>query len=227
MEFLLDTANIADIKKYKEIIPLAGVTTNPSILKKEGKDDFFARLTEIKNILGEKCSLHVQVVATTTDGIVADAHAVLNALGKEVYIKIPVNQAGLSAIKILKKENVKITATAIYTEIQGFLAIAAGADYLAPYYNRMTNNNIDANKVIRNFNNLIVRDNKPTKILAASFHTINQITQAIESGSQAVTVAPAQIEEGLESHIIEDAIADFTSDWESIYGKTSISTLEK
>lgn len=227
MEFLLDTANIAAIKKYKDIIPLAGVTTNPSILKKEGKVDFFDRLTKIKTVLGKNRSLHVQVVATSTEGIVADAHAVLKALGKDVYIKIPVNQAGLAAIKILKKEDVKITATAIYTEIQGYLAIAAGTDYLAPYYNRMTNNNIDANKVIRNFNNLITIDNKPTKILAASFHTVNQITQAIESGAHAVTVAPAQIEEGLESHLIKDAITDFTSDWESIYGKTSISTLKK
>lgn len=227
MEFLLDTANIADIKKYQGIIPLTGVTTNPSIIKKEGKADFFNRLAEIKKIIGEKRSLHVQVVATTTEGIVADAHAVLKALGKDVYIKIPVNQAGLAAIKVLKKEKVNITATAIYTEIQGYLAIAAGADYLAPYYNRMTDNNIDANQVICNFNNLITKDNKQTKILAASFHTVNQVAQAIESGAHAVTVAPALIAEGLESHIIADAISDFTSDWESIYGKTTISSLEK
>ncbi|KJY63001.1 Fructose-6-phosphate aldolase [Lactobacillus helsingborgensis] len=152
MEFLLDTANIDDIKKYQEIIPLSGVTTNPSIIKKEGKADFFDRLAQIKQLIGNKRSLHVQVVATTTEGIVADAHAVLAKLEKDVYIKIPVNQAGLAAIKILKKENVRITATSIYTELQGFLAIAAGADYLAPYYNRMENNNIDANKVISDLN---------------------------------------------------------------------------
>lgn len=225
MEFLLDTANIEAIKKYKEIIPLAGVTTNPSIIKKEGKDDFFERLLKIKHILGKNRMLHVQVVGTKTDDIVADAHSVLEKLGKDTYIKVPVNQAGLAAIKILKKEGVKITATSIYTELQGFLAIAAGADYLAPYYNRMENNNIDSNQVISNFAKVINREHKDTKVLAASFHTVNQITSAIESGAHAVTVAPAFIEEGLESHIIKDAIADFTSDWESIYGKTTIADL--
>ena len=225
MEFLLDTANIDDIKKYQEIIPLSGVTTNPSIIKKEGKADFFDRLAQIKQLIGDKRSLHVQVVATTTEGIVADAHAVLAKLGKDVYIKIPVNQAGLAAIKILKKENVRITATSIYTELQGFLAIAAGADYLAPYYNRMENNNVDANKVISDLNQVINHEQRNTKILAASFHTVNQITSAIANGAQAVTVAPSFIAEGLESHLITDAISDFTSDWESIFGKTTISTL--
>lgn len=225
MEFLLDTANIAEIKKYKEIIPLTGVTTNPSILKKEGKTDFFDHLLKIKNILGTKRLLHVQVVATTTEGIVQDAHKILDVLGKETYVKIPINQAGLTAIKILKGENVKITATSIYTAIQGYLAIAAGADYLAPYYNRMMNNNIDANKIIAAFNKVIIREDKPTKILAASFHTVGQIVEAIDSGSQAITVNPSLIKEGLESHIINDAIADFTQDWESVYGQTTISTL--
>lgn len=225
MEFLLDTANIDDIKKYQEIIPLSGVTTNPSIIKKEGKADFFDRLAQIKQLIGDKRSLHVQVVATTTEGIVADAHAVLAKLGKDVYIKIPVNQAGLAAIKILKKENVRITATSIYTELQGFLAIAAGADYLAPYYNRMENNNVDANKVISDLNQVINHEQRNTKILAASFHTVSQITSAIANGAQAVTVAPSFIAEGLESHLITDAISDFTSDWESIFGKTTISTL--
>lgn len=227
MEFLLDTANITEIKKYKDIIPLSGVTTNPSILKKEGKTDFFDRLLKIKNILGPSRSLHVQVVATETEEIVADAHKILNILGKETYIKIPVNEAGLAATKILKSENVKITATSIYTELQGYLAIAAGADYLAPYYNRMMSSNIDANKVINGFNSLIIRENLQTKILAASFHTVSQITAAIESGSHAVTIAPSLIEEGLELHIINDAILDFTTDWESIYGKTRIYNLNK
>ncbi|MDF7638408.1 fructose-6-phosphate aldolase [Lactobacillus sp. ESL0791] len=222
MEFLLDTADDAAIAKYKEIIPLAGVTTNPSIMKKEGKVDFFERLKKIKEIIGANRALHVQVVATTRDGIIKDAHRIIAELGKETYVKIPVTQEGLAAIRVLKKEGVRITATAIYTELQGYLAICAGADYLAPYYNRMLESNINAKEVLSYFVEAIARTGSKTQVLAASFHTVQQINEAIESGAQAVTVAPEFIEKGLENHLIMDAVSDFSSDWSQIHGAGSI-----
>ena len=143
MEFMLDTLNINEIKKWARVLPLSGVTSNPTIAKKEGDIDFFKRIHEVREIIGEAPSIHVQVVAKDYDGILKDAAKIQQECGGNVFIKVPVTPEGLAAIKTLKSEGYKITATAIYTVFQGLLAIEAGADYLAPYYNRMENLNIE------------------------------------------------------------------------------------
>lgn len=143
MEFMLDTVNLAEIKKWAQILPLAGVTSNPTIIKREGELDFFEHLKKVRELIGPQPSLHVQVVAKDTAGMVAEAKKLQAELGGNLYIKIPVTQEGLVAIKQLKKADFKVTATAIYTTMQGLLALEAGADYLAPYYNRMENLDTD------------------------------------------------------------------------------------
>ncbi|MFD1671287.1 fructose-6-phosphate aldolase [Agrilactobacillus yilanensis] len=225
MEFLLDTVHLADIKRYQAIIPLSGVTSNPTICKKEGQFPFFEHMREIRQLIGIDKSLHIQVVAQTTAGMVADAHRILAEVDDQVYIKIPTNEAGLAAIKILKAEGVHITATAIYTTIQGLLAIAAGADYIAPYYNRMANMNIDAAEVVQTFAQAIERDQAQTKILAASFHNVAQVTTALAQGAQAVTVGTDILKSGLGMPAINQAVVDFTNDWETTFGAgTTIDT---
>ena len=132
MEFMLDTLNINEIKKWARVLPLAGVTSNPTIAKKEGEIDFFKRIHEVREIIGEAPSIHVQVVAKDYDGILKDAAKIRQECGGNVFIKVPVTPEGLAAIKTLKSEGYKITATAIYTVFQGLLAIEAGADTLLP-----------------------------------------------------------------------------------------------
>lgn len=227
MEFLLDTVHLSDIEKYDKVINLSGVTSNPSIIKKEGKIDFFNHLQKIRKILGKQRPLHVQVVGQTTEAMIDDAHLVLEKIDPNVYIKIPTNQAGLTAMKILKKENVKITATAIYSEFQGRLAMEIGADYLAPYYNRMVNLGLNAQKILNNLANQIARDNSQTKILAASFHTVEQVNEAFQAGCQAATLGTDIFQTALNNPAIKGAIKDFTKDWESIYGtNTTITSLK-
>lgn len=227
MELLLDTVHLDDIKKYDQIVTLAGVTSNPSIIKKEGKINLFQHLQQIRQMLGKKRALHVQVVGQTTEAMVADARLILAKIDPAVYIKIPTNEAGLAAMKILKKENVKITATAIYSEFQGRLAIAAGADYLAPYYNRMVNLGLDAQRILSNLANQIARDDAQTKILAASFHTVEQVNEAFQAGCQAATMGADIFQTALNNPAIQEAVADFTADWESMYGsKTTITSLK-
>ncbi|WP_445623086.1 fructose-6-phosphate aldolase [Lactiplantibacillus plantarum] len=144
MELLLDTVNLDTIKKYADVISLAGVTSNPSIVKKERPIDFYKHMREVRQIIGKERTLHVQVVGQTAEAMLADAHMILEELDDQVYIKVPTDMTGLAVIKQLKKEGIHVTATAIYSEFQGYLAIAAGVDYLAPYYNRMINMNIDS-----------------------------------------------------------------------------------
>lgn len=218
MEFMLDTANLAEIKKYIDLLPIAGVTSNPSIVKKEGKIEFFDHMKKIRQIIGEDRSLHVQVVATDYEGIIQDAETILAKVDKKVFIKIPVNEPGLKAIKELKSRGVNITATAIYTKFQAYLAIAAGADYIAPYFNRMENLNIDPREAIFEMAQEIERTQSSTKILAASFKNVGQVNSALENGSQAATMGVDIIQQALLMPSIGQAVTDFTNDWEGIFG---------
>ncbi|BDR59185.1 fructose-6-phosphate aldolase [Xylocopilactobacillus apicola] len=221
MEFLLDTIHIPDIERFAGFLPLAGVTSNPTIVKKEGHVDFFSHMKQIRSILPKNASLHVQVVGHSVEEMLADAHTILEKIDPETYIKVPTSEDGLKVIKLLKAENINVTATAIYTKFQGYLAIAAGADYIAPYYNRMQNMNIDAADAIANFANLIAENNSHTKILAASFHNVNQVTEAFENGAQAATMGVDIVEAALEMPAIHQAVNDFTNDWEDIFGAGS------
>jgi transaldolase len=219
MELMFDTANLEDIRYYSEIFPVAGITSNPSILKKEGKLELISHFQEIQNIIGKERSLHIQVTASNTNKMVAEAHKIIERLGKDVYIKIPINEDGLRTIKQLKKENYNITATAIYTMAQGDYAIMAGADYIAPYFNRMENINIDAGRVINHFAKLIQKGGYQTKILAASFKNMGQVWKAFESGAHSATVDPVMLGNSLKMPSIEEAVADFKRDWEEVYGE--------
>jgi transaldolase len=226
MEFMLDTANLDEIKKYEAIIPLAGVTSNPSIVKNEGKIDIFAHMQQIRAIIGTEKSLHVQVVATDYEGMLKDAETILEKIDRNVFVKVPVSEAGLKVIKELKVRGINVTATAIYTKFQAYLAIAAGVDYIAPYFNRMENLNIDPKTALTEMTKEIDRTNSRTKILAASFKNVGQVNAALECGAQAATMDAAIIQQAFAMPSIEQAVTDFTQDWETSFGEgTTISSL--
>jgi TalC/MipB family fructose-6-phosphate aldolase len=222
MEYMFDTANIKTIKELSEIFPITGITSNPSIIKKEGKIDFFKHFREIREIIGMDKTLHIQVTAQDCAGMLKEAKAILENVDDKVCIKIPVNEEGLKAIRILKSQGVSITATAIYTKAQGLFAMEAGADFIAPYFNRMENMDIDPREVIRTFADIIERYNYPTKILAASFKNIGQVNDSFACGAQTATVSPDILQTGLRMPAIQKAVDDFTTDWEATFGKVSI-----
>ncbi|PCH10731.1 Fructose-6-phosphate aldolase 1 [Streptococcus parauberis] len=222
MEYMLDTLNLEAIKKWSKILPLAGVTSNPTIAKAEGQIDFFERIKEVRSIIGDKASIHVQVVAKDYEGILKDAAEIRRQAGDSIFVKVPVTTDGLTAIKTLKADGYHITATAIYTTFQGLLAMEAGADYLAPYYNRMENLNIDAEAVIGQLAETIDRECSDSKILAASFKNVGQVNKAFALGAQAITAGPDVFEAGFAMPSIQKAVDDFGKDWESIHQKQSI-----
>lgn len=226
MEFFIDTANLNEIEHYNDILNLAGVTTNPSICKKEGNINFFEHMKAIRQIIGIEKSFHVQVVSQDYEGMLADAAAIIDQIDDQVYIKVPTTETGLRVMKELKKRNVNVTATGIYSKMQAYLAMNVEADYLAPYYNRMENNNIDPREAITEIANLIKQSGSKTKILAASFKNVSQVTTAFECGAQAATMGVDMIETALKLPSIQKAVDDFQADWEAIHGEgANVATL--
>lgn len=217
MRLLIDDANIDKIKAIYDKYPVDGVTTNPSILAKSGRNPYEV-LKEIRAFIGKDQELHAQVISLKAEDMVEEAKFMAKELGKETYIKIPTIPEGLKAMKILSKEGYRITATAIYTPMQAFLAAKAGAHYAAPYVNRIDNlgaNGIAATKEIQD-----IYDNYgfETCILAASFKNSQQLHELATYGVGAATLAPDVIENLIKNASVSAAVNDFVADFEKLCG---------
>lgn len=217
MELILDTANIEDIKDLHTHLCLDGVTTNPSIISKEGKD-FENIIKEIDEIVGKDTPIHAQVISTKFEDMMEEA-LYISKLRENMYVKIPVTKEGLRAIKELKKQNIKITATAIFTAHQGFLAAKAGADYVAPYVNRIDNISGDGVNVVKDLVNIINSYNLNTKVVAASFKNAQQVLDLMKVGVHSATI-PADICRTMMAHPLTDWSVDkFIEDWSNTFGE--------
>lgn len=220
LELLLDTVNIDELKEGLAIYPVSGVTSNPSILRREGNVDFWSHMSKVRDLIGNR-SLHVQVISTNCDDIIKEADRLLERLGYSTYIKIPVSEEGLKAIKILSARGVNVTATGIYSTLQGYLAIMAGAKYVAIYYSRMQNINVYASDVVKDLSEFINKNGYNCKLMAASFHEVSQLTKAFACGAHSATVSLAVLKKGMSMPSIHEAIEDFNADWEAIHGEGS------
>ena len=219
MKLLIDDANIEKIKQIYEFYAIDGVTTNPSILAKTGRNPYEV-LKEIRDLLGNEAELHVQVVSSTAEDMVKEGHKIAEKLGKNTYIKIPTVPEGLKAMRILHSEGYNVTATAIYTPLQAYLAAKAGADYTAPYVNRIDNLGTNGIEVTRKIHDILKNNNFKTEILAASFKNSLQVLELCEYGVGAATVAPDIIEGFINNTTnVSAAVQDFTDDFENLCGK--------
>ena len=225
MKYLIDSANLDEIRALSEYLPIAGVTSNPSIVKKEGSVPFFAHMREIRSIIGNLRPLHIQVTATDYDGMMRDAEAVFRHVDEKVFIKVPVDFEGVKVIKALRRQGANVTATAVYGMDQAFMALEAGADCIAPYYNRMETLGVDAASVIGNIAGIIAHYGYETEILAASFKQPAQIDRAILAGAHSVTVAPDVLRGIFAKQIVADAVQAFSDDWTGLYGGKTLAEL--
>lgn len=219
MEFILDTVDLEEIRDGIDHMPIAGVTSNPSIVKKTRPEDFFEHMRKIREIIGQDRSLHIQVISLDADTIVEEAHRILKEIDEQVYIKVPVSYEGLKAIKMLKAEGVNVTATAVYDLMQAYFALAAGADYIAPYVNRIGNLGSDPMELIGHLQDRIEDDGYNCKIIAASFKGAEQIKNALNYGAEAVTAPYAILKQVFANPNIDKAVTDFNQDWYSVYGE--------
>ena len=218
MEFIIDTVNLEEIKEAVEYLPIVGVTSNPSIVKKTNPQDFFKHMKEIRKCIGLESSLHILVITNDCDTIIKEAHRILKEVDDKVYIKVPVSYEGIKAIKLLKEEGINVTATAVYDLMQAYMALEAKADYIAPYVNRIGNLGADPFELINELSNRIIMDGYESKIVAASFKGVQQVKDALNNGAQAVTVPVEVLKQIFANPNIEKAVNDFNQDWYSMYG---------
>ncbi|NFN95083.1 fructose-6-phosphate aldolase [Clostridium botulinum] len=221
MIYILDTANLQEIKRAYEFYPMEGVTTNPSIISKE-KEDFIKILKNIREIIGNDSMLHAQVLSLKAEDMIEEAKYIAEQVEGNIYIKIPVTPDGIKAIKILSKEGYKITATAIFTAQQALIAAKAGAKFVAPYVNRIDNISGNGVEVVGEIIKLLEFNNLNTKVLAASFKNVQQVNDVALRGCQSVTVGSDIMDKLIEHPLTELSVKQFINDWKNVYNKITV-----
>ncbi|MGQ0674227.1 MAG: fructose-6-phosphate aldolase [Hyphomicrobium sp.] len=210
MKFFVDTAEIADITELAATGLLDGVTTNPSLIAKSGRD-FKETITEICKVVSGPVS--AEVAATDYDGMMREAH-VLRKIAKNVTIKVPLTLDGLKACKALTSDGTMVNVTLCFSANQALLAAKAGATFVSPFIGRLDDIGLDGMQVIREIRQIY--DNYQaleTDILAASIRTVNHVKDAALIGADVATIPPA-ILKSLVKHPLTDAgLATFVADW--------------
>lgn len=220
MELYLDTSDVAAVKKLARIFPLAGVTTNPSIVA-AGKKPLESLLPELQEALGGQGRLFAQVMANTAEGMVNDARK-LRGIIADIVVKVPVTAEGLAAIKMLKAEGIPTLGTAVYGAAQGMMAALAGAEYVAPYVNRIDAQGGSGIRSVEELQQLLELHAPDSKVLAASFKTPRQALDCLLVGCQSITLPLDVAQQFIASPAVDAAIDKFEQDWLAAFGRTQL-----
>jgi transaldolase len=211
MQFFVDTAEIADIKKLYEMGLLDGVTTNPSLVAISGRD--------FKEVIKEICAIvpgpvSAEVAAIDYDGMIAEGH-VLAKLATNVVVKVPLTIDGLRATKTFTKEGIKTNVTLCFSPNQALLAAKCGATYVSPFLGRLDDINLDGVELIEQIRQIYDNYNFTTQILSASIRTPNHVTQVALAGSDVATIPPAVIYKLADHPLTKSGLEQFVKDWKS------------
>ena len=221
MKYLIDSGNLDAIRHVNEFYPLAGVTTNPTLVSKE-KTDFWKLVTSIREVIGAEKELHVQTVQPKAEGMVEEAKRIYQEVGGKFFVKIPIGEEGLKATMMLKGSGIGVTMTAIFTPQQALLSAKAGASYVAPYVNRLDNILGSGVGVVED----IVREfdlyGLPCEVLAASFKNCQQIHECAMAGCHTATIAPELFKAAISHPMTDAGVQGFMNDWEGYYGNKTI-----
>ncbi|HVW93273.1 MAG TPA: fructose-6-phosphate aldolase [Devosia sp.] len=209
MKFFADTAEVKDIRELYDLGLLDGITTNPSLIAKSGRD--------FKEVIKEICGIvpgpvSAEVAATTYDQMIAEAN-VLRKIADNVVIKLPLTLDGLKGCKTLTGEGTKVNVTLCFSANQALLAAKAGATYISPFIGRLDDINIDGMELIRDIRQIYDNYAFTTEILAASIRSPNHVTQAALAGADVATIPPAVIKKLAEHPLTKAGLDAFVKDW--------------
>ncbi|MDD6985503.1 MAG: fructose-6-phosphate aldolase [Eubacteriales bacterium] len=212
MKLFIDTANVEEIRKANDLGVICGVTTNPSLIAREGRV-FKDVVTEITTIVDGPIS--AEVVSLEHEKMVEEALE-LAAIHKNVVIKIPMIEEGLKAVKILSAKGIKTNVTLIFSASQALLAAKAGATYVSPFVGRLNDISSRGNELVETIHNMFEKHGITTEIIAASIRSPEDVVDAALAGADIATI-PYKIIVQMTKHPLTDAgIERFLKDWESV-----------
>jgi transaldolase len=212
MKIFLDTANISAIKMYNDMGLVDGITTNPSLMAKEGGDPRKV-MEEIVQIIQGDVSL--EVLSMETAGMLEEGRR-LRKYGNNVVVKCPLTPAGLKACKILTSENIPVNVTLCFSVNQAILAAKAGAKYVSPFIGRLDDNGQDGMNLIREMHQVFQNYKFSTQILVASVRHPIHVVEAAKIGADVVTLPPDVLGKMLKHPLTDMGLKNFLSDWEKL-----------
>ncbi len=217
MRFFIDTAKVEDIKKANDMGVICGVTTNPSLIAKEGRD-FNEVIAEITSIVDGPISGEVKATTVDAEGMIAEGREIAK-IHPNMVVKIPMTVEGLKACKALTAEGIKTNVTLIFSASQALLAARAGATYVSPFLGRLDDINMSGIQLIRDIADIFaVADGIDTQIIAASVRNSVHVTECALAGADIATV-PYSVIESMTKHPLTDAgIEKFKKDYEAVFG---------
>ncbi|ENA0678035.1 fructose-6-phosphate aldolase [Listeria monocytogenes] len=211
MRFFIDTANVEEIKKANRMGFIAGVTTNPSLVAKEGRD-FNEVIQEITSIVDGPIS--GEVVSLEADEMIAEGR-VIAKIHPNMVVKIPMTGEGLAAVKVLTEEGIKTNVTLVFSATQALLAARAGATYVSPFLGRLDDIGDDGLVLIRDIADIFEIHGIPTEIISASVRHPIHVIECAKAGADIATVPFRVFEQMLKHPLTDSGIDKFLADWEA------------
>ena len=215
MKFFLDTADVSAIKTINELGVVDGVTTNPTIISREGRD-FETVIKEICQIVDGPVS--AEVTGVTAEEMITEARDIAK-WADNIVVKIPMTMEGLKAVNVLSKENIKTNVTLIFTVSQGLMAIKAGATFISPFVGRLEDIGADAYQLISDLREIIDFYDFDTEIIAASIRNTVHVENVAKRGAHIATIPDAVFDKMTKHPLTDSGLTQFMQDWKIFKGE--------
>ena len=217
MKFFIDTANVDEIRRANDMGVICGVTTNPSLIAKEGRD-FKEVVAEIASIVDGPISGEVKATTTDAEGMIEEGREIAK-IHPNMVVKIPMTAEGLKAVKKLNSEGIKTNVTLIFTANQALLAARAGASYVSPFLGRLDDISVSGTELVEEIAQMFEVAGIDTKIIAASVRHPMHVTDCALAGADIATVPYKVIDQMIKHPLTDVGIEKFRKDYEAVFGK--------
>ena len=217
MKFFVDTANVDEIRKANDMGIICGVTTNPSLIAKEGRD-FNQVIAEIASIVDGPISGEVKATITDAEGMIKEGREIA-AIHPNMVVKIPMTVEGLKAVKVLHAEGIKTNVTLIFSAAQALLAARAGATYVSPFLGRLDDISMPGINLINEITEIFMMHDIETEIIAASIRNPIHVIDCAKAGADIATVPYKVLEQMTKHPQTDQGIAKFQADYKAVFGE--------
>lgn len=217
MKFFVDTANVDEIRKANDMGIICGVTTNPSLIAKEGCD-FNQVIAEIASIVDGPISGEVKATTTDAEGMIKEGREIA-AIHPNMVVKIPMTVEGLKAVKVLHAEGIKTNVTLIFSAAQALLAARAGATYVSPFLGRLDDISMPGIDLINEITEIFMMHDIETEIIAASIRNPIHVIDCAKAGADIATVPYKVLEQMTKHPLTDQGIAKFQADYKAVFGE--------